>query len=523
MNDERATRFLDDALGRRYSRRDLIRRAATLGLALPAVGAVLAACGGNATATPGTTGGGAPAPTTAAATAAASPAGGAASPAAGASPAASPGAGPIFIPTGAALNPLGVKDNAPLDVVIFKGGYGDQYAIHAEDIYKMAHPGAQIKHAGIQRLQEQLQPRFVGGNPPDVIDNSGAGNLDTASLASAGQLADLADLMDAPAFDTPGKKFKDTLIPGSQQTGTFSGKQFALEYAYTVYGIWYSSTLFQQQGWQYPQTWDDMLKLCATIKQAGKMAPWTYQGKYPQYMQQVLDQLVYKNGGLDAIKTIDNLEPNAWKQPAVKAGVEALYQLADKDYIMQGTAGLTHTEAQAAWLQHKAVFIPCGTWLENEEKGLVPADFNMVVQPTPSLAGDKIPFTGINAYAGENFIVPSKGKNVAGGKEFLRILFSKEGARFFSQNTKALTAVLGSADGLDLGTAFASAQEAVKKAGDNTFVALYGTWYAKMMNDIKDQMGAMLTKQITPDQYMDKAQQIADATAKDSSIKKYHR
>jgi N-acetylglucosamine transport system substrate-binding protein len=515
MDDERATRPLDAALGRRYSRRELLRRAAAAGLALPAVGAVLAACGNGATATPATSGGGLANPTQAAATTAATTG--------AASPAASPAAGPITIPTGAALNPLGVKDNAPLDVVIFKGGYGDDYAIHAEEIYKQAHPGAQIKHSGIQRLQEQLQPRFVGGNPPDVIDNSGAGNLDTAALAADGQLSDLADLMDALSFDTPGKKFKDTLIAGSQETGVFGGKQYALEYAYTVYGIWYSSTLLQQKGWQYPQTWDDMLKLCDTIQKEGQMAPWTYQGKYPQYMQQVLDQLVYKNGGLDAIKMIDNLEPNAWKQPAVKAGVEALYQLADKGYIMSGTAGLTHTEAQAAWLQHKAVFIPCGTWLENEEKGLIPADFNMVVQPTPSLAGDKIPFSGINAYAGENFIVPSKGKNVAGGKEFLRILFSKEGARFFSQNTKALTVVLGSADGLNLGTAFASAQDAVKKAGDNTFVALYGTWYAKMENDIKDQMGAMLTKQITPAQYMDKAQQIADATAKDSSIKKYHR
>lgn len=512
MSDEQITRLIEEATARRYSRREILRRAATIGLSTPALGVVLAACGASGS------------PTAVATTASQPTTAPASSPAAGgASPAASPaGGGAVTLPTGDAKNPLGVKDNQPLDVVIFKGGYGDEYAINAEKIYQQAHPGAQVKHAGIQRLQEQLQPRFVGGTPPDVIDNSGAGNLDTAALVSDGQLADLADLMEALSFDTPGKKFKDTLIAGSQATGAFNGKQFGLQYAYTVYGIWFSQTLLQQKGWTYPKTWDEMLALCDQIKKSGT-SPWTYQGKYPQYMLNLMMQLVYKNGGLDAIKNIDNLAPNAWKQPAVKAAAEALYQLADKDYIMPGTAGLTHTEAQAAWLQGKAVFIPCGTWLENEEKGLIPNNFNMVVQPTPSLAGDKIPFEGINAYAGETFIVPSKGKNVQGGKEFLRILFSKQGARFFSENTKSLTVVLGSADGLDLGTAFASAQDAVKKAGDNTFVALFGTWYAKLASDMKDQVGAMLTKQIKPDDFLNKAQQIADTTAKDSSIKKYQR
>ena len=58
---------------------------------------------------------------------------------------------------------------------------------------------------------------------------------------------------------------------------------------------------------------------------------------------------------------------------------------------MPGTEGLTHTESQTAWLQGKAAFIPCGNWLENEMKGLIPDTFNMVFQPTPSLAGRQGP------------------------------------------------------------------------------------------------------------------------------------
>jgi len=501
MSDAYANQLAPAAATGQYSRRDLLRRVATIGLAAPTISGILAACGG----------GGAPPP------AAAPPAG-----AAPTSAAAAPGP-KAPLPTGEARNPLKVPEDQPLDSVIFKGGYSDEYAINAEGIYQQAYPKAKVSHQGIQRLQEQLQPRFVGGTPPDVIDNSGAGNLDTAALVAEGQLADLADLMEAPAFDSSGKKFKDTLLPGSQDNAVYDGKQFALLYAYTVNGIWSSTRLLKDRGWEYPKTWDGMLKLCEEIKKAG-IAPWTYTGKFPQYLYMVLMPMIYKAGGIEAIKRLDNLEPNAWQQPEVKASAEALYQLADRGYIMPGSEGLTHTESQAEWLQGKAVFIPVGSWLENEMKGQVPDGFNMAVKPVPSLSvSDKVPFEGIQASAGETFIVPSKGKNVQGGKELLRILFSMQGARFFSENTRALTVVQGSANGLDLGTAFASVQAAADAAGSNRFTYLFGTWYAKMRDDIKDQLGAMMTKKITPAEFVNKAQEFADSTAKDNSIKKYKR
>ncbi|MDQ3654779.1 MAG: hypothetical protein M3457_06840, partial [Chloroflexota bacterium] len=67
-----------------------------------------------------------------------------------------------------AENPLGVDPAAPLDVVIFKGGYGDDYAIANNERYNSLYPDAEITYAGTQRLQEQYQSRVVEGSPPDV-------------------------------------------------------------------------------------------------------------------------------------------------------------------------------------------------------------------------------------------------------------------------------------------------------------------------------------------------------------------
>jgi N-acetylglucosamine transport system substrate-binding protein len=254
------------------------------------------------------------------------------------------------------------------------------------------------------------------------------------------------------------------------------------------------------------------------------VAPWESTGVYPQYMKNfVFDQMLYKHDPQAAIN-IDNLEADAWKQPAVKDVLDALYMLADKGYMAPGWEGLTHTESQGEWLQGKSVFLPCGTWLENEMKGLVPDGFDMTIAPTPSLDGDKMPFEAIMAGAGEGFIVPAKGKNVQGGKEWLRLLFSVAGGRFFSENTKSLSVVIGSGEGLDLGTAFASTQAALAAAGTNTFPSSsYSGWYKDLQDEASSQMGALLQKQISIDDFISSVQDMADQVKDDDSVPKYTR
>ena len=67
-----------------------------------------------------------------------------------------------------AKNPLGVKEDAPLEVVIFNGGFGEDYAKAHEAMYKETYPKAEIKHSAVVEISKALQPRFVDGNPPDV-------------------------------------------------------------------------------------------------------------------------------------------------------------------------------------------------------------------------------------------------------------------------------------------------------------------------------------------------------------------
>lgn len=423
----------------------------------------------------------------------------------------------------AAVNPFNLQPTE-VDGVFFAGGFGDDYIKYAAKLQEKLHPGTTVKVQSIQKITEQLQPRFVSGNPPDVIDNSGANMIKMADLVNENQLYDLAELLEAPALDTPGKKFKDTLFPGSQDSAIYDGKQLGLNISYTISGLWYSKPAFEKAGYTYPKTWADMLTLCEQIKKEGKASPWTYQGKYPYYIWGiVLNMLIYYAGGNEILVKLDNLEPNGWSDPAVKRAVEDLYQLVDKGYIMKGTEGLTHTESQTEWLKGNAVFIPCGNWLENEMKTVTPEGFDMVVANVPGYADGKGDQNAVNAVGGETYIVPSKAKNPKHGLEYLRCLMSKDSAKYFAENVRAVMPVIGGTEGANLSAAVQSAIALADASMGATVLWNLPNWYSAVNKDLETKTGELMTGTIKPDQFIADMQKSCDAVAKDPDIKKFKR
>ncbi|MCX4904755.1 N-acetylglucosamine/diacetylchitobiose ABC transporter substrate-binding protein [Streptomyces sp. NBC_00878] len=421
-------------------------------------------------------------------------------------------------------NPLAVNESAPLEIVIFDGGFGTKYAEDAKAVYEKNFPKAKVKFSSTQKIQSVLQPRFNQGTPPDLIDNSGAEQMDMGVLVGKKQLADLTPLLDAASVDDPSKKVRDTLRPGIVEMGQFDGDPvWIMYYAYTVYGVWYSQKALDSLDATYPETWDDMLAVCAKAKKKG-MAGWTYAGKHPYYIPFSLYPMIAKVGGPEVLDAIDNLEPNAWKHPAVKTCFEAYYELYKKGYILKGTPGLDHIQSQTAWTEGKALFIPNGSWVENEAAKTMPKDFNLAVSaPTGIDSADKMPFGTIWASGGEPFVVPAKAKNPDGGMEQLRIMLSEASSKNFTASVKSLTAFNGGTDGIELTPGLKSGVAALEKAGDNVVNPRIQDWYVALQKEKigVGGLGEMMAGRLTPAEAIKKIQGYADEAAKDDSIQHY--
>ena len=62
---------------------------------------------------------------------------------------------------------------------------------------------------------------------------------------------------------------------------------------------------------------------------------------------------------------------------------ERLVEFSKRGYLHPGTASFDHTQSQMEFLQGKAAMITNGTWIANEMKDVVPADFEWGFMPFP--------------------------------------------------------------------------------------------------------------------------------------------
>ncbi|GAB1646208.1 N-acetylglucosamine/diacetylchitobiose ABC transporter substrate-binding protein [Krasilnikovia sp. MM14-A1259] len=423
-----------------------------------------------------------------------------------------------------ATNPLGVDPKAPLEVIIFNGGLGTKYATDVDiPSYNKLFPDSKVAFSQTEEIATVVQPRFTAGNPPDMINNSGSKLMDQGALVQAGQVQDLTELFAAPSLDIPGKTVAETLIPGTVEQGTFNGKPYVLNYAFTVFGLWYSGKLFKDNGWTAPATWADFTALLDKMKAKG-ITPYGYAGANASYYQYTaILTSAAKIGGADVLKNIDNLEDGAWTNDAVKQAAAAWAEVGAK-YSNKAFLGLKHTEVQLQQDQYKVGFYPSGSWLENEQAKDTPAGFDYQVMPIPSVtASDKLPATAIYAAAGEQYFVASHGKNPRGGMEYLRHMLSKAGAKGFTELTKVLTVVKGATDGEDISPGLTSGNKMLSAAGSNYFSFRFDTWYKKLDDELRAATNELMYNGGTADKFCARMQKAADAIKKDSSIEKFHR
>jgi N-acetylglucosamine transport system substrate-binding protein len=427
--------------------------------------------------------------------------------------------------TKSADNPLGIDDKTGVEIVIFDGGLGTKYATDVDTpLFNKKWPNAKITYSATQTVATTIKPRLNAGSPPDMINNSGSDLMDMGAIVKAGQAADLTDLFAAPSLDIAGKTVADTLVPGAVQQGTYDGKPYAVNYSFTVFGLWYNKKLFDKNSWTVPTTWADFTALLDKIKAAG-ITPFGFAGANASYyMVRAIMTSAAKIGTEQVLKDLDNLKPGAWQAPAIMQAAQAWGEVGNK-YINKSFLGLRHTEVQLQQDQDKMAIYPCGSWLENEQAKDTPPTMEYAVMAYPSVTtSDQLPATAINAAAGEIYFAAAKSKNPQGGKEYLRTMLSKEAALGFTKLTKSLTVVSGAADGVTISPGLTSANDLLSKAGKDIFVGyLYDTWYKKLDDASREAANELMFKGGDAKKFCDTMEAASQAVAKDSSITKFTR
>ena len=473
--------------GRLLDRRTLLKRGASVGVVVWG-GGLLAACGG-----------------------------------------AGPTASPISSPVGSpGPSPTGGKSPFPLatEPVELKfdlafQGYGDAFWEEVAKRLSQEYPNITVKFNKEVNIWEQLQPKFVTGDVPDLAYPGF--QADIQKLALEDQLLPLDELADAPAYGAEDKTFRETWDERAFDYATWNGKWFAMPLAEINWLLWYNQALFEEKGWKPAVTWDEFLALCEEIKASG-IAPIGNPGRFATFGSECIHHaLLWKIGGLELVRELDNLVPNAWRRPEVQEALQLEKDLFDRGYVRAGSEGQDNIEAQLDWLRGNSAFVPSGTWLPNEMKAEVPSDFVIGATPVPGVAGGKGDPTAIRSWFSELQIVPAKAKRPYEALEYFRIFFSQEFARKFAEIASDSMPIIGRYDGVKL-TPGQQAVEQVRKNAKESFDLRQSLWYNKLRTEQPDPLADFLYRgRMTMDQYIDAMEALSTAIRDDPTIFKHQR
>ena len=126
--------------------------------------------------------------------------------------------------------------------------------------------GAEVVYEGSKEFEAQLIVRVKSGNPPDIAYVPQPGLLNTL-VTDTQKVVAAPDSVAANVDEFWGEDWK--------AYGTVEDTFYAAPLGANIKSfVWYSPSMFEENGWKIPETWDDMTALSDEIASAGDMKPW---------------------------------------------------------------------------------------------------------------------------------------------------------------------------------------------------------------------------------------------------------
>ncbi|TFE30873.1 extracellular solute-binding protein [Cohnella luojiensis] len=387
-----------------------------------------------------------------------------------------------------------VKLTGDFEIQYFVGGYGDKWWKKVIADFQAANPDLKVKESGGPKINDQMKPRWIGGNPPDFVYIDGAG-LNDRQMVEDGQLEDLTEwLKDAKNID--GDLITDILAQPAQQ---FDGKVYNIPLVLNSWGVFWNKALFKEKGWTEPTDFQSFLDVSDKIK-AGGITPFIHTGKYPYYINGSILYPAIVSANNNDFSILQDMAANkveAYESPAVLAALNKIVALRDKGFIDKASIQINHTDSQMLFLQNKDAFIPNGLWLPNEMSKDIPEgfDFGFIPSVTQEAGGKVVANTSTATVA-----IAKNGKNKEAAKAFLQFIFSKAQASQWAELSGAPSNIKG-----DISSSNAPnfVKDAAKYLTDpNTVVIPTITYNADVDKAMMDATDALTISKITPEEWV---------------------
>ncbi len=402
--------------------------------------------------------------------------------------------------TGADTEPVVAGD---FEVQYCVGGYGDAWQKSLLEQFKAKYPDVNIKESAGPKINDQMKPRWIQGDPPDLVFIDCAGGIDVLQAVKDNQLMDLTEWFKT-AENTDGELISDILIAQPQ---SIDEKTYAIPFVFGSWGTFYNQALFKENNWEVPTDFDSFLAVSEKIQASG-ISPYVHTGVHIGYFQGgFLFPAIVSNNGDDPtiLEDMAAMKPGVYESEPVMKALQQVVTMRDRGFIDKASVALNHTDSQIQFVQQKAAFIPNGLWVENEMKNDTPDgfEFGMIPSITQAPGGKYI----ANPYSSP-VAVAQKAKNPEAAKAFIQFMFTKQAAVEWAELTGALMNVKVDLNGTNASGLSISASKYYSSPDLVVLPAI--AFNADLEKEMLNATLALTDNKITPEKWVERVEAAAE-------------
>ena len=307
--------------------------------------------------------------------------------------------------------------------------------------FEAENPDIKVVQNQVADADTIIRTLLVKDKAPDVITLNANGGF--GKLAQAGVFYDFSD---EPVLQTINPAVQEILANLGNKKGEVNG----LGYVNNANGVIYNQDIFEEQGLEVPQTWDEFIAVCDALKDAGitpfygtladswtglpsfnALGAYASQGDFWDQMR-----AEGENVGPDSEVSFQKDFPDALDQQ---------YQLYS-NYMQDGYRGKTYDDGNAAFANGDVAMLLQGIWATNPIKQINP-DIKAGIFPYPATDNpdDRLLVSGVD-------VVVTMGKNTPHKEEAMRFidyLFQKNVIEEFAASQNMVPSVEGAKLGDD--------------------------------------------------------------------------
>lgn len=339
-----------------------------------------------------------------------------------------------------------------MSFVAFGGGgyseYWEEIVKKFEEAYKVT-----VNMEMTPQVNDLLQTKFASGDVPDVAVLTYDGSAIANAVVEDHALMDLTALFEKPGIDNEAP-LKDQMLDGLLDSTAYApygdGVPYFAPTSAAPNGLFYNKTLFEENQWEVPVTWDDFFALGDKAKEKG-IALFTFQGIYPSYMEIMIPAQIVSALGVEGLTDIYSYKEGSFNKPEIVEILTNVQKIATEGYLLEGTLSMNHTQSQSEMMMDRALFIPCGSYIVAEMADAPRTEgFSFGICAPPVLEEGQLPYTSATA---NSLAIPTNAKNPELAMEFIRFLYSDESVKLLAEKSDDVMALK---QGYDLASEYLS-------------------------------------------------------------------